>query len=247
MTSGGCEGGSDGGKGGGKGGGDGGGDLKRAPQSVQSVPYAQLAPVAPSPPSWQNLFLAYGPPGPDECLLHVSEQTMGGGVGGDEGGGEDGDGGEDGAEGEGGGGDGGGGEGEGGDDGEGGGGGGGGGGSEGGVGGGGEGGKYFRGPQSAQSVPSSHCAPSAPSCPSWQCVLLANCSPPLPKALRQVFSQIIGGGEGGLFTSLDPDRPRPEWKSACVEGGEGLSWVLSCGFELDFELWVIMISEGDHD
>ena len=49
--------------GGGEGGGNGGlggegGSMKRGPQSVQSVPYAQLLPVAPSPPSWQYLFLA---------------------------------------------------------------------------------------------------------------------------------------------------------------------------------------------
>ena len=48
-----------GGGGDGEGGGaDGGGDMKRGPQSVQSVPYAQLVPVAPSPPSWQNLLVA---------------------------------------------------------------------------------------------------------------------------------------------------------------------------------------------
>ena len=64
---------------------------ERGPQSVQSEPYAQVDPVASSPPSWQNLFLAYGPPGPDECLLHWSEQSMGGGVGGDEGGGSGGE------------------------------------------------------------------------------------------------------------------------------------------------------------
>ena len=63
---------------------------------MQSVPYAQLAPVAPSsPPSWQNELLPYGPPGPDECARHVSVHSMGGGVGGDEGG----SGGEDGGEG----------------------------------------------------------------------------------------------------------------------------------------------------
>ena len=46
--------------GGGEGGGgaDGGGDIYRGPQSVQSEPYAQLLPVAPSPPSWQYLFLS---------------------------------------------------------------------------------------------------------------------------------------------------------------------------------------------
>ena len=65
---------------------------ERGPQSVQSEPYAQVDAVASSPPSWQNLFLAYGPPGrPDECLLHWSEQSMGGGVGGDEGGGSGGE------------------------------------------------------------------------------------------------------------------------------------------------------------
>ena len=48
-----------GGGGDGEGGGaDGGGDMKRGPQSAQSVPYAQLVPVAPSPPSWQNLLVA---------------------------------------------------------------------------------------------------------------------------------------------------------------------------------------------
>ena len=42
----------------GDGGGREGGSMKRGPQSVQSVPYAQLLPVAPSPPSWQYSFLA---------------------------------------------------------------------------------------------------------------------------------------------------------------------------------------------
>ena len=49
------------GEGGGEGeggGGEGEGGEGRGPQSVQSVPYAQLLPVAPSPPSWQYLFLA---------------------------------------------------------------------------------------------------------------------------------------------------------------------------------------------
>ena len=69
-------------------------------------------------------------------------------------------------------------------------------GGDGGVGGGGDGGKYSRGPQSSQSVPRSHWAPSAPSCPSWQWSLSMNCSPPLPKEFRQVFSQVIGGDPG---------------------------------------------------
>ena len=103
----------------------------------------------------------------------------------------------------------------------------GGGGDGGGDGGGGEGGKYSRGPQSAQSVPRSHWAPSAPACPSWQWLLLMYCGllnqtntggantgagpasrssrpaeAPLsclgPNArLRQVFSQSIGGADGG--------------------------------------------------
>ena len=55
---------------------------------MQSVPYAQLAPTAPSLPSWQNELFPNGPPGPDEWARHSSEQSMGGGVGGDEGGGE---------------------------------------------------------------------------------------------------------------------------------------------------------------
>ena len=47
--------GEDGGGEGEAGGGEGGigGSMKRGPQSVQSVPYAQLLPVAPLPPSWQ--------------------------------------------------------------------------------------------------------------------------------------------------------------------------------------------------
>ena len=47
--------GEDGGGEGEGGGGEGGigGSMKRGPQSVQSVPYAQLLPVAPLPPSWQ--------------------------------------------------------------------------------------------------------------------------------------------------------------------------------------------------
>eukprot|EP00964_Phaeocystis_antarctica_P122262 scaffold85920_cov45-Phaeocystis_antarctica.AAC.1 len=87
--------------------------MKRGPQSAQSVPYAQLPPVTPaaqdvspaSQPSWQNELFPYGPPRPCACGRHSLEQSMGGGVGGDEGGGsggEDGDGG--GGEGEGGGG-----------------------------------------------------------------------------------------------------------------------------------------------
>ena len=73
------------------------------------------------------------------------------------------------------------------------------GGVSGGVGGGGDGGgdgegdAYFRGPQSSQSVPRSHWPPSAPACPSWQWPLLINCWPPVPKGLRQVLSQSIGG------------------------------------------------------
>jgi len=110
-------------------------------------------------------------------LLHVSEQSMGGGVGGDDGGGEGGEG------------DGGGGEGVGGD-----GCGGGAGGEDGGVDG---GGKYSRGPQSVQSVPRSHMAPCAPACPSWQCSLSMSCVPLMPKELVHVFSQSIGGGDGG--------------------------------------------------
>ena len=41
--------------------------MGRGPQSVQSVPYAQLPPVTPGspPPSWQNELFAYGPPRPD--------------------------------------------------------------------------------------------------------------------------------------------------------------------------------------
>ena len=72
---------------------------------MQSVPYAQLAPVAlSSPPSWQKELLPYGPPGPEECARHVSVHSMGGGVGGDEGGGSGGeDGGANGGGGEGGG------------------------------------------------------------------------------------------------------------------------------------------------
>ena len=146
---------------------------------------------------------------------------MGGGVGGDDGGGNDGDGG--GGEGDGGGGEGEGGSGDGG-------------GGEGGMGGGGEGGKYSRGPQSLQSVPRSHCAPSAPECPSWQKPLPAYCSPPPPKALRQVFSHIIGGDPGGEESNVTVPtqlalataraatqvsltsscRPRAARKSACV-------------------------------
>ena len=94
--------------------------------------------------------------------------SIGGGVGGDEGGG---------GGGEVGGGDGGGGKG-------------------GGAGGGGEGGTKFRGPQSVQSVPRAHCAPSAPACPSWQWLLLMYGLPSFPYGLRQVFSQIFGGGGG---------------------------------------------------
>ena len=140
---------------------------------------------------------------------------MGGGVGGDEGGGEgggaNGGGGEDGGAN-------------------------GGGGKGGGEGGGGEGGKYSRGPQSLQSVPRSHCAPSAPECPSWQKPLPAYCSPPSPKALRQVFSHIIGGDPGGEESNVTVPtqlalataraatqvsrtsscRPRAARKSACV-------------------------------
>ena len=92
----------------------------------------------------------------------------------------------------------------GGDDGGGVGGGGRGGGDGGGDGGGGEGGMYSRGPQSAQSVPRSHWAPSAPACPSWQWLLLMYCWPSVPKRLRQVFSQSIGGADG-----------------SCEGGGEG--------------------------
>ena len=124
--------------------------------------------MAPSLPSWQYEFFAYG---------HLSEHSIGGGVDGGEGGcggGESGSG------------EGGSGEGGGGDDGGG-----------GGKGGGGKGGKYSRGPQSSQSVPSLHCAPAAPTCPSWQTPLPAYCEPPFPKRLRQVFSQSIGGGGGG--------------------------------------------------
>ena len=80
--------------------------MKRGPQSVQSVPYAQLAPVAPGPPSWQNELFSYGPPGPDECARHSSEHIMGGGEGGGgeagEAGGVEGGGGEGGGEGRGG-------------------------------------------------------------------------------------------------------------------------------------------------
>ena len=59
------EGGGGEGGGGGKGGcgdgggGDGGGDMYRGPQSVQSVPYAQLSPMESSPPSWQNELFVY--------------------------------------------------------------------------------------------------------------------------------------------------------------------------------------------
>ena len=53
---GGCEGSGDNGLNGGRD--EGGGDLLRGPQSVQSVPYAQLAPTAPSPPSWQYALIA---------------------------------------------------------------------------------------------------------------------------------------------------------------------------------------------
>ena len=74
--------------------------VHRNPQSVQSVPYAQLVPMACSPPSWQCELFAYGPPCPNECAWHSSEHSIGGGA---DGGGGDGDG----AEGEGGGGDGG--------------------------------------------------------------------------------------------------------------------------------------------
>ena len=46
--------------------------MKRGPQSAQSVPYAQLVPMAPSswrfsassPPSWQYELFPYGPPRP---------------------------------------------------------------------------------------------------------------------------------------------------------------------------------------
>ena len=51
------------------GGGAGGGDLERGPQSVQSVPYAQVSPVtftSPTAPSWQCVLLSYGPPRPPE-------------------------------------------------------------------------------------------------------------------------------------------------------------------------------------
>ena len=112
----------------------------------------------------------------------MSEQSMGGGVGGD-----DGDGGGDAGGGEGGSGEGGGGDGDG-DEGEG----------ENGEGGGVEGGgKYSRAPQSLQSVPRSHTAPSAVSCPSWQWLLSTSCAPSMPKGLVHVFSQSIGGDDGG--------------------------------------------------
>ena len=48
-----------------------------------------------------------------------------------------------------------------------------------------------------QSVPRSHVLPSEFLPPSWQCVLLANCSPPLLKGERHVFSQMAGGGGDG--------------------------------------------------
>ena len=73
--------------------------MKRGPQSVQSVPYAQVPPVtpgsqdgaSPSHPSWQKPLLPYGPPRPRSCGRHSSEHSMGGG---DDGGGVGGGGGE---------------------------------------------------------------------------------------------------------------------------------------------------------
>ena len=56
--------------------------MKRGPQSVQSVPYAQAEPEEPSPPSWQNELLAYGPPCPDAWARHSSEHSIGCGGGG---------------------------------------------------------------------------------------------------------------------------------------------------------------------
>ena len=50
---------------------------------MQSVPYAQVFPVtlsSPAAPSWQCELRAYGPPSPNECARHSSEQSMGGGV-----------------------------------------------------------------------------------------------------------------------------------------------------------------------
>ena len=98
-------GGSEGGGGDGEGGGGDGGNLKRAPQSAQSVPNSHWATVPssksePGPPSWQ---------GPLFADAHVLVHHIGGGKGGGEGGGGEGGGGEGG--GEGGGGEGGGGEG----------------------------------------------------------------------------------------------------------------------------------------
>ena len=53
----------------GEGGGSEGGIMSRGPQSVQSVPYAQVSPVtftSPTAPSWQCVLLSYGPPRPPE-------------------------------------------------------------------------------------------------------------------------------------------------------------------------------------
>ena len=68
-----------GGEGEGGGGEEGGGDMWRGPQSVQSEPWAQLTPRAPSPPSWQTEFFAYGPPGAKQpSARHSSEQSIDG-------------------------------------------------------------------------------------------------------------------------------------------------------------------------
>ncbi len=89
-------GGSEGGGGDGEGGGGDGGNLKRAPQSVQSVPNSHWAAVPdksksePGPPSWHALLFANA---------HVLLHNIGGGKGGGEGGGGEGGGGEGGGEG----------------------------------------------------------------------------------------------------------------------------------------------------
>ena len=67
-----------------------GGSMKRGPQSLQSVPYAQVSEMASASPSWQYELFPYKPPRPDACARQSSVHSMGGGGGGDEGGGKDG-------------------------------------------------------------------------------------------------------------------------------------------------------------
>ena len=70
-----------------------------------------------------------------------------------------------------------------------------------------------------QSVPRSHVLPSAPLPPSWQCLLFANCSPPLLKGERHVFSQMAGGGgdgrdgDGGLTLTKSSSVAACTWAS----------------------------------